>query len=179
MSSLSSHGDPGELPRSGPTTYAAGVVRDSHRRSANIHRIGSLAMDADGRRGLIRGPDIRDWEHWELLIGPDVFWRDCTMRRVRIVERAGETYAYAAVDRETGEVPLQLVDRAALVALCERLGWAVHEEKRSGPPRDARQRTDERHRMRPRRRVGGSSKYTSARKRQRDRTLGAPSIARR
>ena len=94
------------------------------------------------------------------------------MRRVRIIERAGETYTYAAVDRETGEVPLQLADRAALVALCERLGWAVHEEKRAGGPRDARQRTNERHRTHPRRRVGGSSKYTSARKRQRDQYLG-------
>ena len=54
------------------------------------------------------------------------------MRRVRIIERAGETYTYAAVDRETGEVPLQLADRAALVALCERLGWVIHEEKRAG-----------------------------------------------
>ena len=100
------------------------------------------------------------------------------MRRVRIIERAGETYTYAAVDRETGEVPLQLADRTALVALCERLGWAVHEKKRAGP-RDARQRTNERHRSHPRRRVGGSSKYTSARKRQRDHTSGAASAARR
>ena len=62
------------------------------------------------------------------------------MRRVRIVERPGETYTYAAVDRETGEVPLQLADRAALIALCERLGWAVHEEKREDKPREERQR---------------------------------------
>jgi len=97
------------------------------------------------------------------------------MRRVRIIERAGETYTYAAVDRETGEVPLQLADRAALVALCERLGWVIHEEKRAGGP----PRTGERHRSHPRRRVGGSSKYTSARKRQRDRTLAASSAGRR
>lgn len=123
-----------------------------------------------------RGRDIRDWEP---PIDPDVFSRDCTMRRVRIIERAGETYTYAAVDRETGEVPLQLADRAALVALCERLGWVIHEEKRAGGPRDERQRTGERHRSHPRRRVGGSSKYISARKRQRDRTLAASSAGRR
>ena len=101
------------------------------------------------------------------------------MRRVRIIERAGETYTYAAVDRETGEVPLQLADRAALVALCERLGWVIHEEKRAGGPRDVRPRTDERHRTHPRRRVGGSSKYTGARKRQRDLASRAASAGRR
>jgi hypothetical protein len=101
------------------------------------------------------------------------------MRRVRIIERAGEIYTYAAVDRETGEVPLQLADRAALVALCERLGWVIHEEKRAGGPRDERQRTGGRHRGHRRGRVGGSSKYTSARKRQRDRTLAASSAGRR
>jgi hypothetical protein len=117
---------------------------------------------------------------WEPPIGSGRFIsRDCTMRRVRIIERAGEIYTYAAVDRETGEVPLQLADRAALVALCERLGWVIHEEKRAGGPRDERQRTGERHRSHPRRRVGGSSKYTSARKRQRDRTLAASSGGRR
>ena len=68
------------------------------------------------------------------------------MRRVRIVERPGETYTYAAVDRETGEVPLQLADRAALIALCERLGWAVHEETRTDKPREERQRIGELHR---------------------------------
>jgi hypothetical protein len=98
------------------------------------------------------------------------------MRRVRITERAGETYTYAAVDRETGEVPLQLADRAALVALW---GGAVHEAKRAGGPRDERQRTAERHRGHPRRRVGGHSNYTSAKKRRRDRTFGAPSAGRR
>ena len=134
-------------------------------------------MDAGGaRRANHRGRDIRDWEP---PIDPDVFSRDCTMRRVRIIERAGEIYTYAAVDRETGEVPLQLADRAALVALCERLGWVIHEEKRAGGPRDERQRTGGRHRGHPRRRVGGSSKYTSARKRQRDRTLAASSAGRR
>ena len=101
------------------------------------------------------------------------------MRCVRIIERPGETYTYAAVDRETGEVPLQLADRAALVALCERLEWAVHEEKRADEPRDEGQRTGERHRTHRRRRVGGSSKYTSARIRQRDRTLAAQSARRR
>ena len=135
------------------------------------------ALDAGGaRRANHRGRDIRDREP---PIDPDVFWQDCIMRRVRIIERAGETYTYAAVDRETGEVPLQLADRAALVALCERLGWVIHEEKRAGGPRDERQPTGERHRTHPRRRVGGSSKYTGARKRQRDRTLAASSAGRR
>ena len=97
------------------------------------------------------------------------------MRRVRIIERAGEIYSYAAVDRETGEVPLQLADRAALVALCERLGWAIQEKKRANKPRDGRPRTGGRHRSHPRRRVGGSSKYISARKRQRDGTSGTRS----
>jgi hypothetical protein len=73
---------------------------------------------------------MRDWEP---LIGPDVFSRDCTMRRVRIIERAGETYTYAALDQETGEVPLQLADRAALVALCERLGWVLHARRSAQP----------------------------------------------
>ena len=101
------------------------------------------------------------------------------MRRVRIIERAGEIYTYAAVDRETGEVPLQLADRAALIALCERLGWAVHEETRADKPREERQRIGERHRTHRRRRVGGSSKYTSAGTRQRDRALAAQSARRR
>lgn len=101
------------------------------------------------------------------------------MRRVRIIERTGETYIYAAVDRDTGEVPLQLTDRAALVALCGRLGWAIHDEKRADEPRDERQRTGQHHRAHRRRRVGGSTKYTSARTRQRDRSLAAKSARRR
>jgi len=38
-------------------------------------------------------------------IDPDVFWGDRTMRRVRIIERPANTYTYAAVDRDTGEIP--------------------------------------------------------------------------
>ena len=41
-----------------------------------------------------------------------------------------ETYSYAAVDQQTGEVPLRLSDRHALVALCQRLGWAVEEKSK-------------------------------------------------
>jgi hypothetical protein len=50
------------------------------------------------------------------------------MRCVRIVDRPNETYRFAAVDQATGEVPLQLADRAALVALCERLGWTIQDD---------------------------------------------------
>lgn len=47
------------------------------------------------------------------------------MRRVKIIERPRETYSYAAVDQQTGEIPLRLSERADLVALCRRLGWVV------------------------------------------------------
>lgn len=113
---------------------------------------------------------------------PDVFRRDCTMRRIKIIERPGETYSYAAVDRQTGEIPLRLTERAALVALCHRLGWAVDEELPAKEPRsaDLLQRPGERHRThragnRARRRLGGHSKYAAARKRQRGRTVATPS----
>jgi len=50
------------------------------------------------RGGLIpEGGDIRPWEP---PIDPDVFRQDCTMRRIKIIERPGETYSYAAVDRQ-------------------------------------------------------------------------------
>jgi hypothetical protein len=52
------------------------------------------------------------------------------MRHIKIVERRGETYSYAAVDQKTGEIPLRLSDRATLIALCGRLWWAVHEESK-------------------------------------------------
>jgi hypothetical protein len=96
----------------------------------------------------------------------------CVMRRVRIVEKLNETYSYAAVDQQTGEVPLRLSDRDALVALCQRLGWAVEEKSKSAretKPADLRQRTGERHRIhrgRARPRVGGVTKLISPRKRQ-------------
>jgi hypothetical protein len=55
-------------------------------------------MDAGGaRRPNPRGGDIRPWEP---PIDPDVFRQDCTMRRIKIIERPGETYSYAAVDRQ-------------------------------------------------------------------------------
>ena len=43
------------------------------------------------------------------------------MRRVKIIERPRETYSYAAVDQQTGEIPLRLSERADLVALV--VGW--------------------------------------------------------
>jgi len=90
------------------------------------------------------------------------------MRHIKIVERLGETYSYVAVDQRTGEIPLRLPDRATLIALCGRLGWAIHEESKSAnqacAPRmqqRAAGRTARRHRL------GGASKYTSARGRRR------------
>jgi hypothetical protein len=50
------------------------------------------------------------------------------MRCVKIVERPSETYVFAAIDQATGEVSLQLTDRAALVALCRRLGWSIQDD---------------------------------------------------
>jgi hypothetical protein len=43
------------------------------------------------------------------------------MRRIKIVENANETYSFAAIDQQTGEVPLRLADRTTLLALCDRL----------------------------------------------------------
>ena len=90
------------------------------------------------------------------------------MRHVKIIERPNETYPFAAIDQQTGEIPLRLAERGDLVALCDRLGWVVQE----GAPRsaDLSQRIGERHRAhRPgnpvRHRLGGATKYTSARKR--------------
>jgi hypothetical protein len=98
------------------------------------------------------------------------FFRNCAMRRVKIVERPSETYPYAAVDQKTGEIPLRLPDRATLIALCGRLGWTVHEEStRAGKDAaDLQQRIGVRgtgytaRRGDHRRRLGGASKYTSA-----------------
>ena len=44
------------------------------------------------------------------------------MRRVEIIKKPGETYGYAAVDLETGDIPLRLTDLATLIGLCRRLG---------------------------------------------------------
>jgi hypothetical protein len=90
------------------------------------------------------------------------------MRVIRIIERPNETYAFAAVDQQTGEVPLRLADRDALVALCRRLGWTVHgeREKSSGEvPAGVEVRRKQRRWGRVRTRVGGGTKFISARKR--------------
>jgi hypothetical protein len=95
------------------------------------------------------------------------------MRHVKIIERPNETYPFAAIDQQTGEIPLRLAERGDLVALCDRLGWVVQEDSQpAGAPRsaDLSQRIGERHRAhRPgnpvRHRLGGATKYTSARKR--------------
>jgi hypothetical protein len=100
--------------------------------------------------------------------------RGLLMRRVQIVEKPNETYSYAALDQQTGEVLLRLSDRHALAALCQRLGWAV-EEKSSARETRPRQRTRERHRThqgRARPRVGGATKLISPRKRQERSHLG-------
>jgi hypothetical protein len=58
------------------------------------------------------------------------------MRCVKIVESPNKTYGFAAIDQQTGEVPLRLPDRTALLALCTRLGWAVQDDSQSaGVPR--------------------------------------------
>ena len=41
----------------------------------------------------------------------------------QIIERPGEIYSYAALDQQTGEIPLRLSEGGALVALCRRPGW--------------------------------------------------------
>jgi len=87
------------------------------------------------------------------------------MRHIKIVERLGETYSYAAVDQKTGEIPLRLPDRAALIALCGRLGWAIHEESKSANMRAPQAAAGRRRSHTRRRRLGGASKYTSARRR--------------
>jgi hypothetical protein len=50
------------------------------------------------------------------------------MRHVKIIERPNETYPFAAIDQQTGEIPLRLTERGDLVALCDRLGWVVRED---------------------------------------------------
>jgi len=51
------------------------------------------------------------------------------MRRVRIIDEPDKTYAYAAIDRRTGEIPLRHHDRTELIALCRRLEWKIEEVK--------------------------------------------------
>jgi len=97
------------------------------------------------------------------------------MRRVKIVETPSETYRYTAVDQETGEIPLRLPDRARLIALCAKLGWAVDMESRpshQAPAPNKQQRATTGHITR-RYRLGGASKYTSSRRRRRRELGGA------
>jgi hypothetical protein len=71
------------------------------------------------------------------------------MRHVKIIERPNETYPFAAIDQQTGEIPLRLTERGDLVALCDRLGWVVQEDSQpAGALRsaDLSQRIGERHR---------------------------------
>jgi hypothetical protein len=49
------------------------------------------------------------------------------MRRVRIIDEPDNTYPYAAIDRQTGEIPLRHHDRTELMALCLRLEWKIEE----------------------------------------------------
>lgn len=62
------------------------------------------------------------------------------MRNVQIVDCPDGNYRYAAIDRQTGDFLLRLSDRAALLALCKRLDWVLHEqskprkESRAGKP---------------------------------------------
>ena len=71
---------------------------------------------------------------------PAFSWPDCVMRNVQIVDCPDGNYRYAAIDRQTGDFLLRLSDRAALLALCKRLDWVLHEqskprkESRAGKP---------------------------------------------
>jgi hypothetical protein len=101
------------------------------------------------------------------------------MRRVLIVEKPNETFSYAAVDQQTGEVLLRLRDRHALVALCQRLEWTVEEKSESA--NKPRQRTRERcrtHQGRARPRVGEATQFISPRKRQKGRILASEFLTR-
>jgi hypothetical protein len=88
------------------------------------------------------------------------------VRRVKIVERANETYAFAATDTETGAILLRLSDRAALAELCHRLGWTVQGEPKSADETYPADLPQQRKRFgRARSRVGGATKFISARRR--------------
>ena len=62
------------------------------------------------------------------------------MRRVRIVDEPDKTYAYAAVDQRTGEIPLRHHDRTELIALCRRLEWRIDEAVQDRQASGQRQR---------------------------------------
>ncbi len=81
------------------------------------------------------------------------------MRLVKIVTRAAEVYRYAAVDQATGDIPLQLSDRDALVALCQRLGWTIQAEKPWGETPPVVDKRKQRRWGRVRTRVGGATKF--------------------
>ena len=49
------------------------------------------------------------------------------MRRVKIIDEPDNTYRYAAIDRQTGEIPLRHHDPTELIALCRRLEWKIEE----------------------------------------------------
>lgn len=92
------------------------------------------------------------------------------MRHVNIVERPGEPYSFAAVNRQTGDILLRLSDRDALLGLCRRLGWTVHDEKServtdSYAPDGQKLAATRRGHHQANRRLGGASKYTSAHRR--------------
>jgi hypothetical protein len=62
------------------------------------------------------------------------------MRRVKIVDEPDKTYAYAAVDQRTGEIPLRHHDRTELIALCRRLEWRIDEAVQDRQASGQRQR---------------------------------------
>ena len=98
------------------------------------------------------------------------------MRRVKVIEQPNETYPFAVIDQQTGEIPLRLSERADLVALCNRLGWVIQDDLQSAgapQPADLPQRIGERPRARrpgnpARHRKGGATKFTSSVKRRRE-----------
>jgi hypothetical protein len=69
------------------------------------------------------------------------------MRSVRIIDEPDNTYtyAYAAVDRRTGEIRLRHHDRTELIALCRRLEWRIEEAEQDA--RSGRQATRRRERQ--------------------------------
>jgi hypothetical protein len=87
------------------------------------------------------------------------------MRCIKIITRANAVYRYAAVDQQTGDIPLQLSDRPALVALCQRLGWTIQGEKSSVENSAGVDKRKQRRWGRVRARVGGATKFISPRKR--------------
>ena len=103
------------------------------------------------------------------------------MRGVKIIKRPNETYPFAALDQATGEIPLQLADRADLVALCGRLGWTIQDDsQRAGitlaadlPQPISERYRDRRPAKRVRHRLGSATKYTSARKRRSSRAAAS------